>query len=125
MERGIVEGKFTVDIEDSNARRQLIEYAAVRLGHAREFIAHDFDLCTVDRNARGASSARRINDLKDAAAPARCNCWQFANVCLAGDASAGEFRTRGLVEQSQPACYSIGRSLGLHRARISRIYEDQ
>ena len=64
---GVVEGKFAVDIKDGDAGRELVEHAAMRLDHAREFGAHRFDFGAVDRDARAASSARRINDLEDAA----------------------------------------------------------
>ena len=122
--RSVIEGEFTVDIEDCDAGRQLIENTAVRLDHACKFGTHDFYFCTVDRDARTAGTTRHINDFEHATL-ARHDGWQPAGICLACGASACDIGARGLVEQLQPARHCIGRSFSLYRMRISRIYKDE
>ena len=123
-EGGVIESELAVDIENGDAGCQLIEHAAVRLDHARQFRAHGLDLGAIDRDAGAAGRARRVNDLENAPA-AGSDSRQPADIGLAGGACPGQFRSRWLVEQFQSAGHRFSWVAGFHRAGISGIHEDQ
>ena len=66
-EGGVVEDQLAVGVEDGDAGGELVEHAAVRLDHAREFGAHGLHLGGVDRHAGAAGAARRVHHVEDAA----------------------------------------------------------
>ena len=68
----------------------------MRLDHAREFGAHRFYFSAVDRDARTASSARRINDLEYVASTCG-DCRQPADICLACEARPYDIRVTALL----------------------------
>ncbi len=96
----------------------------MRLDHAREFGAHGFDLCAVDRDARTAGSTWRIDDIKNSA-DAGGDCRQAANICFARCARSRDVRACRPVQQFKLTRNRVGGTFGFNRACISRIHEGQ
>src|SRR5687767_7930878 len=63
----IVERELLVGVERDDRGAELIENAAVRLGHAAELAAHRRRLSRVDGNAGAAAAARHVDHVEQAA----------------------------------------------------------
>ncbi len=113
----VVESKLTIDVKNSDAGCQLVKHATMCFDHARELIAHDFDLGAVDRNARAASSTCRVNDLEDATFTSG-DSRQAADIGCSGSTHAGKLYARGPVKQFKLAGNGIGRGFRFDGAGI-------
>ena len=63
---GIVESQPVIGVEHGDAGRQLIERAAVRIGHPRQRAAHGFGFGGVDADAGAAGLGAEIEHIESA-----------------------------------------------------------